>query len=185
MKNHKIEPIRDKKTLQEFIDYLKLGRNGQRDALLFKLGVTTGLRVSDLIKIKVSDVKDKTSFIITEQKTHKQRLVDLKEVLPELLGYLPTNKSTWLFPSSTNPANHIGTHRVYTFVTTAADNLGLKNIATHSMRKTFGYFFYQQTKDIGTLMKIMNHSNQAITLRYIGVEEEQVKASMANFRVFN
>ncbi|GAB6092375.1 tyrosine-type recombinase/integrase [Furfurilactobacillus curtus] len=184
MKNHKIEPIRDKALLQEFIGQLRQGRNGKRNALLFKLGITTGLRVSDLIKIKVSDVVGKNSFTLVEQKTHKSRVVDLKEVLSDLIEYLPTVKSEWLFPSSVNPTNHIGTHQVYVFITKTADNLGLKNIATHTMRKTFGYFFYRDTKDIATLMRILNHSSQAITLRYIGVEEEQVKESMASFRIF-
>lgn len=185
MKKHKIEAIRDKQILIQFIEELRKDRNGERNALLFKLGVTTGLRVSDLIKIRVSDVQGKTSFIILEQKTHKQRVVDLKEVLPDLLSYLPKVKSEWLFPSSVNSFRHIGTHQVYVFVTRMADKMGLKNIATHTMRKTFGYFFYKETKDIGTLMKILNHSSQSITLRYIGVEEEQVKESMASFRVFN
>jgi len=54
-----------------------------------------------------------------------------------------------------------------------ADALGIENFGTHTMRKTFGYFIYQQTKNIGLLMDIFNHSSQKITLKYIGINQDQ------------
>ncbi|SDM95106.1 hypothetical protein SAMN04488502_10974 [Dendrosporobacter quercicolus] len=62
-----VEPIRDKKQIQGMKKYLK-GQNC-RDWLLFTLGINSGLRVSDLLKLIVTDVKGKERIIIREQKT--------------------------------------------------------------------------------------------------------------------
>ncbi|MDT2641082.1 hypothetical protein P7D31_13340, partial [Enterococcus dongliensis] len=40
--------------------------------------------------------------------------------------------------------------------------------------------YYRQFRDIPTLMKILNHSSQAVTIRYIGLEEE-IRASLDKF----
>ena len=45
-------------------------------------------------------------------------------------------------------------------------------IGTHTMRKTFGYWFYKQTKDVAKLQSLLNHSPPEITLRYIGITEK-------------
>ena len=38
--------------------------------------------------------------------------------------------------------------------------IGRRDIGTHTMRKTFGYTYYQSTKDVATLMEIFNHSHR-------------------------
>lgn len=62
-----------------------------------------------------------------------------------------------------------------------ASVLELDYIGTHTMRKTFGYKYYRQFRDIPTLMRILNHSSQAVTIRYIGLEEEEIRASLDKF----
>ena len=49
------------------------------------------------------------------------------------------------------------------------------------MRKTFGYHFYLQTKDIVLLMRIFNHNDESKTLRYIGIEQTTIDAAMMKF----
>ena len=56
-----------------------------------------------------------------------------------------------------------------------------EKIGTHSMRKTFGYHHYQQFKDVVILQKIFNHSSPQITLRYIGIEQDEIDYSYNNF----
>lgn len=51
-------------------------------------------------------------------------------------------------------------------------------IGTHTMRKTFGYWYYKQSKDIATLQSILNHSHPEITLRYIGITDEEIENSL-------
>lgn len=57
------------------------------------------------------------------------------------------------------------------------------DIGTHTMRKTFGYHFYQQTKDVAMLQEIFNHSGPDITLRYIGVNQDSMDKAMASFKI--
>jgi integrase len=55
----------------------------------------------------------------------------------------------------------------------AGEKIGLDNIGTHSLRKTFGYQVYKKTAgDLGLVQKLMNHSTSRITLRYIGIDKE-------------
>ena len=49
------------------------------------------------------------------------------------------------------------------------------------MRKTFGYWYYKQTKDVAKLQTILNHSHPKITLNYIGITDEEIEDSLNNF----
>jgi len=70
----------------------------------------------------------------------------------------------------------------YYMIRDACKAAGLEEkIGTHSMRKTFGYHHYQQFKDVVLLQKIFNHSSPQITLRYIGIEQDQIDYSYNNF----
>lgn len=54
-------------------------------------------------------------------------------------------------------------------------------IGTHTMRKTFGYWHYKQFRDVAELQKILNHSYPEITLKYIGITDEQIENNLKNF----
>lgn len=187
-KEHKIkvEAIRDKKVLNEFIKVLDTGKNGKRNVLIFKLGLTTGLRISDIIKIKVSDVKGKTEFELTEQKTTKKRKVYLHNVLTELTDYLNIldDDQTWLFSNTWDSSKHISSNQYYKILQKIANIIGLDYIGTHTMRKTFGYWYYREYKDVATLMTIFNHSSPSITLKYIGITDEEIKNTLKDFKIF-
>lgn len=55
------------------------------------------------------------------------------------------------------------------------------NVGTHTLRKTFGYFYYKKYNNIIMLQKIFNHSTPNITLRYIGIEQDEIYDSYLNF----
>jgi site-specific recombinase XerD len=55
------------------------------------------------------------------------------------------------------------------------------HFGTHSLRKTYGYHLRRLGADIVTLMKVFGHSSQSITLRYIGIEQEEIDE--ANLRL--
>ncbi|MGW8655087.1 tyrosine-type recombinase/integrase, partial [Nocardia salmonicida] len=63
----------------------------------------------------------------------------------------------------------------------AAAHVGLEEIGTHSLRKTFGYHYYQKTKDVAMLQEIFGHSAPSITLRYIGINEQMIDESLEDF----
>lgn len=186
-KEHKIkvEAIKDKKILNEFINELDKGKNGKRNVLIFKMGLSTGLRISDIIKIKVNDVRGKTEFELIEQKTGKKRKVYLHNVLTELTEYLNTlNNDVWLFSNTWDKSKHLSSNQYYKILQKVAKNLNLDYIGTHTMRKSFGYWYYKEYKDVATLMTIFNHSSPSITLKYIDITEEEIKNTLKDFKIF-
>lgn len=155
---------------------------GNRDYILFLLGINTGLRVSDLLRLKIADIKGKKKIVVKEGKTEKPRTIHLTNINKELNDYIDTLEGTeWLFPSrkGDKPISRI---QAYRQLNKASDMVDIPDgIGTHTMRKTFGYWYYKQTKDIATLQIILNHSHPEITLRYIGITDEEIENSLSNF----
>lgn len=71
--------------------------------------------------------------------------------------------------------------QAYRILNTAAEKVGLDEIGTHTLRKTFGYHYYQKTKDVVMLQTIFNHSAPSITLRYIGIQQDEIDKSLEDF----
>ena len=180
-----VQPLRTSKEILDMLEALTMSKNNaERNVLLFKIGISTGLRIGDIVKLKVSDVKGKSSFKILEGKTKKERTVHLNAIMAEIADYTEgMNEAEYLFPSRKGDS-HISTTQAYRILTNGADLIGRKDIGTHSMRKTFGYHYYKKTHDIVTLMNIFNHSDQSITKRYIGITEEEVADTLKDFRLF-
>ncbi|MEE6720239.1 tyrosine-type recombinase/integrase [Limosilactobacillus reuteri] len=163
-----------------------------RNRLLFDIGINNGIRTIDLLSLKVSDVVDtkgnpKSETTIIESKTGKPRTVRFNtDIQAEVKNYLDKRpfKSDWLFPSTKQRNKHLTTQAVYRMFKRISDGEpSLKGLTAHSMRRTFGYHFYKRTHDIVPLMKLFNHSSQAITLRYIGIEKEDMDKELAGFKL--
>lgn len=180
-----VQPIRNKEEVRELIEALGMSENGLRDKLLFKIGISTGLRVGDIVQLKVATVKGKSYFKIEEGKTKKERTVYLNNLMADIADYIETlpENEVYLFPSRKG-SSHISTTQAYRIIVKAGDLIGNHSIGTHTMRKTFGFTYYKETKDIATLMEIFNHSSQKTTLRYIGITEESIENSIKGVSFF-
>ena len=86
-----------------------------------------------------------------------------------------------LFKSRKGENRPITTVQAYRIISEAAKRIGLEEIGTHTMRKTFGYWHYQQYKDVAILQEIFNHSSPSVTLRYIGINQDNIDKSYINF----
>lgn len=78
-----VEPIRDMDLVLDVADYLKT-RN-ERDYVLFMFGIYTGLRISDILKFRVRDVKDKDAVYIREKKTGKEKRFPINAELKPII----------------------------------------------------------------------------------------------------
>lgn len=175
-----VQPIRRKELIEDMKWSLKKWC-GERDYILFLLGINTGLRVGDLLKLKVSDVRRKKRIVIHEGKTKKPRTINIANVYDEVQAYIKTLESEWLFPSRKGD-KPITTTQAYRQLNKAGNMVDIEEgIGTHTMRKTFGYWFYKQTKDVAKLQAILNHTHPAITLRYIGITDEEIEEDLNNF----
>ena len=116
-----------------------------------------------IYKIHIYDISD-----------YHNLLSEDKEKIKEIINTKP------LFPSE-RTGGYMTRQQVYRILNQAGEKIGLEKIGTHTMRKTFGYWFYQRTKDIALLQKILNHSSQRETMIYIGLEQEEINKAYQNF----
>lgn len=167
-----VQPIRDKETLAQIRSYLK--NKNDRDYILFLMGIYTGLRIADILSLRVRDLKDKTHVYIKEKKTGKSQTIKITKLLRRELKVYLANKDMdeHVFKSREGKNKSITRERAYSILQDVAKAFNLSSIGCHSMRKTFGYHMYHQTKDVVLLQEIFNHSDPAITLKYIGVKQD-------------
>lgn len=170
-----VEPIRDVKKIQEMKEALAY-YGSERDVFLFNLGINCGLRVSDMLRLKKKDIKDYT-INLREQKTRKQKKIPLYHLEEDIDRYIQfLDDEDYLFKSnkldSDGNSKSISRVQAYRILNHSAKSIGLSDIGTHSMRKTFGYHYYKKTKDVALLMDLFNHSSQSVTLIYIGINQD-------------
>lgn len=181
-----VEPIRDLEKLEEIKEELK--KNGTRDYLMFLTGINSGMRVSDIVKLNVNDVRNsngtmKEHITIIEKKTKKLKKFPLcNNLLVEIEKYTRNlEQGEYLFKSRKGKNQPITTTQAYRIIVNAGERVGIKNIGTHTMRKTFGYHHYKKFKDIAILQEILNHSDPSITLRYIGINQDEINRAYKTF----
>jgi integrase len=178
-----VQPIRDRNMIENMkVELLKLSF---RDYLLFCVGINTGLRISDILKLKVSDVRNNTHIIITEQKTNKVKRFKINSFLSDEFNRYTQNMSDYecLFKSQKGINKPISRIQAYRILNLVADKLKIDEIGTHTLRKTFGYHFYQKTKDVALLQQLFNHSSPSVTLRYIGINQDILDNAINDFNL--
>ena len=183
-----VEPIRLKSKITLMYDGLK--EQNDRNAMVFKFGINTILRVSDIITIKVADIMDESGVVrdyvqLQEQKTSRYRKIRINaELERSLIKYINDWKlqlDDWLFPSFRSPEKHIDRVTTWKFLKKASEEAQIENFGTHSMRKTLAYHIYSQTKNISLVMKMLNHTNPAVTMRYIGISQDMIDRAYEDF----
>lgn len=176
-----VQPIRDMETIVKILEYLK--STNDRNYILFALGIYSGLRISDILKLKVKDLKG-SHISIREKKTKKQKRIlippFLKRELKQYLNGKPDDE--YVIKSRQGGNEPIKRVMAYNILKQIARDFGLSEIGTHTLRKTFGYHFYNQTKNVAMLQDIFNHSDPKVTLRYIGVNQDSIDKVMSKFK---
>lgn len=183
-----VEPIKSKKDIERIEQYL--AKHSLRNQLIWVFGTNSGLRISDILALNVEDVKNKQYVEIIEKKTKKYKRFPLNNKLRNLIKeYLKIRENQY---SLTNEEPlfvgkkhcRLDRSQVYRFINDVCRNLGIAvNVGTHTMRKTFGYHHYKQNNNVALLQKIFNHSSPSITMRYIGIAQEELDESYINFEL--
>ncbi|HWL25792.1 MAG TPA: site-specific integrase [Ureibacillus sp.] len=176
-----VQPLRTEKEIDDFRWALSKFASA-RDLFMFNMGINTGLRISDIVPLKVRDVKDKSHLVITEKKTGKSKRFLIPKATRDLIkDYIRgMNDEEYLFESRKGKG-HITTTQAYRALQKAAEALGRDDIGTHTLRKTFGYHHYKKNNDVATLQILFNHSAPSITLRYIGITADEIDKTMEEF----
>lgn len=184
------QPIRDTADLQKLKAYYKEVSPNRRNQALIILGLNTALRISDILKLKWKDVYDfhtckyRSHLNIREKKTGKQTRIFLNRNIQAALApyYMERLENTgskavmeeqYIFlgqKSKTAPISRIQAFRI---IKKAAEESQIDQpVSSHSLRKTFGYQAWKQGYSPALLTNIYNHSSYKITIRYLGIEQD-------------
>ena len=172
-----------------------LQERGQIYIDVWRVGCNTGLRISDLLALKmktVSDIDQSTGEIhIIEIKTGKQKTVVLNDralgVINRRVADYPND--VFLFESSQRFDKHgqrspVTRRQIARVLEAGGKELSPKlHLSTHSMRKTRGYSLYKAGIDIHQIAKALNHSSPATTMAYIGIDAENVAKNIRDVLV--
>ncbi|KEF36635.1 site-specific recombinase XerD [Schinkia azotoformans MEV2011] len=176
-----VEPIKDIEKINAIKELLK--KQSQRDLLLFVLGINTGIRVNDLLSLRVAHVREgdkiKEFLYLKDANRDDTRAYYLNSnVQKELISYFASYElkdSDFLFKSKKNE-QPITRQQAYRIINKVAKDVGiLEKIGMHTLRKTFGYHAYRKGIAISILMEIYNHHSSSETLHYIGIDKNDIR----------
>lgn len=182
-----VQPIRSLKKIHEIEQILK--SQSERNYILFRLGINSGLRISDILKLKAKHLRNQTHFILKEQKTSKTKKLKIQSTLKkEIDNYIKDMlDDEYLFKSQKGKNQPINRVQAWRILNKAANQVGIKGeIGTHTLRKSFGYHMYLHCgKDITIVQKLLNHSSPETTLRYIGITQDTLDEILDEFDCFD
>lgn len=169
---------------QQIIRTIKTGkgtlRANPRIATALTIEANLGMRIGDVLKLKLSDiVRDggRYRLNITEEKTGKKRTFTVPE---EVYNFLKSYASEQSIPDG-GQLFPISVRAVQKHLKAVCDELGFDNISTHSFRKWYATDIYESNNhDIVLVQQLLQHSSPTVTRRYIGISDERVEQAIAN-----
>ncbi len=186
------EPIRDKNQLRALGEYF-LKRGQLRNYVLIVMGAHTALRISDLLRLRWSDVYDETRqefrlhVTIIEKKTGKAKTIALNKcVVNALRLYFPHRRGEYVFASNRKNGKANSPVQAWRNIHAVAVAVGITGkISCHSLRKTWGYHAWtSKTVSPVVIMDIYNHSNYEVTRRYLGVAQDDLDRAYLGMELF-
>ena len=193
---HTTRPIEDTAMVRRWLD---IARDHDRDSrqggaswyLLLVIGFNTGLRISDIIGLRVGDIRGREYIVTIEGKTDKERRVlvrrDVGKRIDELLaGRDPDEyalQSRQCAPG-TGERRPISRQRAYAIVKEIAARAGYQDhVGCHTMRKTYAWSLFDASdRNITLVQKALNHESQAATMHYLGLDQRDIDEVASRMR---
>ncbi len=153
-------------------------------SLLVALSCFTGLRISDILALRFSQILGVSEFTIIEKKTGKKRTIrlnpKLQKHIQECYKHIhPIGINAPILVSQKGTIFTIQRINVILKEVKKKYRLKVKNFSCHSLRKTFGRQVYNMNSEnselaLVKLMELFNHSSVSITKRYLGLRQEEI-----------
>ena len=168
----------------EIIDTLRTGFSGcrpnNRIATALVLEANLGLRISDIIHLKLNDIVkdgDRYRLDIIEQKTGKKRTFTVPiEIYSYIQQYCIDNDI-----KSNEVIFNVSERAVQKQLKIVCDYLGFENISTHSFRKFYATNIYVNNNyNVALVQQLLQHSSPVITQRYIGIGTQELEQAIKN-----
>ena len=167
---------------------------GKRNKCILEVLYGCGLRVSELIDLKISNINFKESYIMVEGKGEKTRLVPLANTTAEFIrSYIHTvrNKTKinkkyedtlFLNSRGTNMSRVI----VFIIIKELTQKAGIsKSISPHTFRHSFATHLLQNGADLRFIQEMLGHSSITTTQVYTHLKTEELRDVILNFHPRN
>ena len=191
-----VQPIRDMELLNKCIDIARDHDRHRKKGevsweLLLIVGFNTSLRISDIRRFRVRDLRNRDYAEIKAQKTGKEARILINPSARRAINRLLAGRSgeEYILQSkqrdaATHRPRPITRQRAYQIINEIAQKAGIRDrVGCHTLRKTFGYHYYKMTGDVVSLQRILCHSSRRETLIYIGVVQEEIDESLMQFNL--
>ena len=167
---------------KDIISTMKQGFTGckpnERIATALILEANLGLRISDIVKLRLSDIirdGERYRLSIVEQKTQKARTFTVPLALYQFIRcYCMDNEiasDAVIFP--------VTERAVQKQLKLVCDYLGIPGISTHSFRKFYATEIYRNSHyNIALVQQLLQHSSAAVTQRYIGIQQQELEQAI-------
>ncbi len=164
----------------------KLERDGEyKFCLLITIGVFTGLRIGDLLKLRFNQFENSEILTIQEQKTKKTRRIkinaDLKEIVERIKGRMvvtDTNQLIFVNRYGNKPIDKSYVNVKLKELLKRYNIVLQGNPSTHTFRKTLGSRVLRlnnySNESVILLMELFGHSSPSITKKYLGIREKEI-----------
>jgi integrase len=151
-------------------------RPSKKIALCLQLQASLGLRIGDVLNLRVNSFKN-GKMEIKEDKTDKLQYREInRNVFDYIKDYAIENKL-----STTDKLFDVGVRAVQKQLKIITDFLGLENISTHSFRKMYATTIYESNNyNLELVKELLNHTSIATTQRYIRVSQQAINQASAN-----
>lgn len=192
-----VQPIRDLEQLNRCFeiarahDKHKVRQNEPDWELLLVVGFNTSLRISDIAKYRVREIRGQEYARTVAQKTGKDTRILINPAARREIARLTAGRPAdqFLFLSSqvdtkTEGPRPITRQRAWQIINAICRKAGIKDrVGCHTLRKTFGYHYYKMTGDVVSLQRILGHNSQRDTLVYIGIVQDDIDESLRRFKL--
>ena len=184
----KLPIILSNKHIDKILEFTKQDQStkGIRLYTMIEILYATGIRISELVEMKMSSIYEDKNFLLVSGKGNKERLVPISKKTRETLDkYLTVRshfisekiKSIWLFPSKQSSVGHITRQRLNQLLNelNLEADLGIKSISPHKLRHAFATHLLENGMDLRSLQQILGHSDISTTQIYTHVLKERLK----------
>ena len=179
-------------TLEQYKEIITTMREGftgcrpnDRIATALMLEANLGLRISDILRLRLNDIVkdgDRYRLAIIEQKTGKIRNFTVPIALYQFI-------KLYCLENHIAPAERIfplSERAVQKQLHIVCDYLGITNVGTHSFRKFYATEIYRSSGyNIALVQHLLQHSSAAVTQRYIGIQQREVEQAIENHLKLN
>ena len=173
----KTKPITNIEIIKKIKDFYLQDEN-YRDLLIFLLAINTGLKLKFILDLNICDVKGKKYIYLQNKITEKTKKIFFSKEIIKLVKKISLNsgENEPLFKSKSG--HRLERTSVFRNLKNVCKNLKINNISFESLRKTFGFHYYQKTGDLLFLQTFFNQQTIDQTLEFIGIENSIRKQNL-------